>query len=607
MGYDDDIELMLTMGRALYRAAMYGECRDVFAKAAASRPDSADAAASLGYALHRLGDDVGAGRQIRRALRLDPDLHEARVYLGHLLYDRGDWEGALREFERVPPPEHWDALAVWRLMELKRTLWHLEPGDRRLSAWAERLSALEELDDPIDRLLAEVESRMGVRDAGGYYDPSQLELFEKSQPATSDEVHAVRLGDGHLLRGSWHEIVRQMRDQAGFSHETLTHYMRRLAERWHEQSGVEIPFTDPESFLRAAAVRAGLIRHGDRRSRGVSVADVLERFHRALIEEIQTQRPEYLTGPVHRRRDLPEPRPLRLAPGPDRGRDERRLRGRAPPPPGRRGRLPGLLDSEPALRDIRAELETSNPNTGLYREFAAVDVRLHPGGAGPLRPRRSGRDRRARPKSPRRAELPVSMSDLAPVAERGPALEHGDRARRRSDIFDDATQGGGDGGHAGPPPRRRVKATAGRAAWRRRGCNRSLRRSPRRPKPAECRMVPRGAPGSRRRSTSARSAARTCQAGSMLEVRGGDRAGVALLRRRAAPRPSPRLTRTRPFGRGRAPRGGCVGRHALFAAVGLLALGASACDAPDTRYLPDDVLRREIGLGDEDRGPHRRR
>ena len=34
--------------------------------------------------------------------------------------------------------------------------------------------------------------------------------------------------------------------------------MRRLAERWHEQSGVEIPFTDPESFLRAAAI-AGLV------------------------------------------------------------------------------------------------------------------------------------------------------------------------------------------------------------------------------------------------------------------------------------------------------------------------------------------------------------
>ncbi len=123
MGYDDDVDLMLTMGRALYREGLYAECRDVFAKASAARPDSAEAAASLGYALHRLGDEVGAGRQIRRSLRLNPDLHEARIYLGHLLYDRGNWEGALREFERVPPMDHWDSLAVWRMIEPKRALW----------------------------------------------------------------------------------------------------------------------------------------------------------------------------------------------------------------------------------------------------------------------------------------------------------------------------------------------------------------------------------------------------------------------------------------------------------------------------------------------------
>ena len=258
-GYDDDIELMLTIGRALYRAALYADCRDIFAQAAASRPDSADAAASLGYALHRLGDDIGAGRQIRRALRLDPDLHEARIYLGHLLYDRGDWEAALREFERVPPQEHWDALGVWRLTELKRTLWHLESGDARMAPWEQRLRELEELDDPIDRLLSEVETRMGSAEGFRTYDPSQLELFERSAAARDDQVRAVRLGDGQLLRGTWPEIVRQMRDQAGFSHESITHYMRRLAERWHEQSGVEIPSTDPESFFRAAA-EAGLLR-----------------------------------------------------------------------------------------------------------------------------------------------------------------------------------------------------------------------------------------------------------------------------------------------------------------------------------------------------------
>jgi tetratricopeptide (TPR) repeat protein len=44
-GYDHDTELMLTMGRALYRAALYTECRDIFAHASAARPDSGDAAA----------------------------------------------------------------------------------------------------------------------------------------------------------------------------------------------------------------------------------------------------------------------------------------------------------------------------------------------------------------------------------------------------------------------------------------------------------------------------------------------------------------------------------------------------------------------------------
>ena len=34
--------------------------------------------------------------------------------------------------------------------------------------------------------------------------------------------------------------------------------MRRLAERWHEQCGVEIPFLDPQSFLQAA-IKAAVV------------------------------------------------------------------------------------------------------------------------------------------------------------------------------------------------------------------------------------------------------------------------------------------------------------------------------------------------------------
>jgi hypothetical protein len=38
-----------------------------------------------------------------------------------------------------------------------------------------------------------------------------------------------------------------------------------------------------------------------------------------------------------------------------------------------------LLESEAARSRIRQELAQSNPNTGIYREFAAVGVRLNPG------------------------------------------------------------------------------------------------------------------------------------------------------------------------------------------------------------------------------------
>ena len=132
MGLDDDVELMLTIGRALYRAALYTDCHDLFAKVAANRPDSADAAASLGYTLHRLGDDVGAGRQVKRALRLNPDLYEARIYLGHLLYDRGDWEGSLRELEQVPPQEHWDLSLFGGLWSSSAHFGMSSPGIRGL-------------------------------------------------------------------------------------------------------------------------------------------------------------------------------------------------------------------------------------------------------------------------------------------------------------------------------------------------------------------------------------------------------------------------------------------------------------------------------------------
>lgn len=103
---------------------------------------------------------------------------------------------------------------------------------------------------------------------------------------------------------------------------------------------------------------------------------VLERFHRALIEEIQTQHPDYLTGPF----TVAEIYQNLVPYGSHRDRIGVEMNGDYEDAlirllAGEGGFL--ILDSEPALRDLRTELETQNPNTGLYREFAAVDVRLN--------------------------------------------------------------------------------------------------------------------------------------------------------------------------------------------------------------------------------------
>ncbi len=253
-GCADDLELMLSMGRALYRERLYEQAREVFMDAVSLRPDSAEAYAGLAYTLHRLGDDAGARRNLRRALKLDPEHHEARIYLGHLLYDRGDWEGALQAFERVPPSEHWDPVALWRLIELKRALHGAEPGDPELVPWEARLEELEVEPDPLDELLAEIEN--------GALEPSQLELFERVRPPEAEpepEVHRVRTPDGKVYTGTWLDIVRQLRDARGLPGETIAQFMRREAERERARTGIGIPSDEPEAFIRASA-RAGLLR-----------------------------------------------------------------------------------------------------------------------------------------------------------------------------------------------------------------------------------------------------------------------------------------------------------------------------------------------------------
>lgn len=241
----DDLELLLSMGRALYREELFAEALGVFERAAGAHQDSAEAAAAAGYALHRTGDLVAARRHLRRALQLDPQHHEARVYLAHLMYDRGDWRGALREFERISPNEHWDALAVARLIELKRALTGVDPQGSELAVWHARLADLDARSDAVDDLLSEIEV------AG-----AQAAAVIEGGPPDLTDPHCVRLPEGRIYVGTWLDIVRQIRDATGVPGESVAQFMRRRADEERLRSGARLPVEDPRDFVRACA-RAG--------------------------------------------------------------------------------------------------------------------------------------------------------------------------------------------------------------------------------------------------------------------------------------------------------------------------------------------------------------
>ncbi|MDZ7780920.1 MAG: zinc ribbon domain-containing protein [Gemmatimonadota bacterium] len=111
----------------------------------------------------------------------------------------------------------------------------------------------------------------------------------------------------------------------------------------------------------------------------MTVADtVLDSFYQVLVEEIRAKRPEYLTSPftvAEIYQDL-VPYPThrdRIGVEMNGDYEDALIRLLA----GEGGYL--VLESDHALEDLRSELQSRNPNTGVYREYAAVDVRLNPG------------------------------------------------------------------------------------------------------------------------------------------------------------------------------------------------------------------------------------
>ncbi len=243
LGYQDDVELMLQIGRALFREGLIDESKQFFEIAAQQTPDAAEAVSCIGYAEHRLGNDESAISTLRRALQMDPDHTEARIYLGNIFYDRGDYEAALYHLDRSTPDDHWDELGIWRLIELKKMIYRLRDNDPELRPWEDRLRDLSGDLDDIDEMLAEIEAK--YIDATQTEAKGQLELFGALLSSFADvkstpESHRIKLDDGNTFEGTWEEIVDKMRD-ANCLKETPK------------------PEQDAESFIRRSA-DAGLLR-----------------------------------------------------------------------------------------------------------------------------------------------------------------------------------------------------------------------------------------------------------------------------------------------------------------------------------------------------------
>jgi tetratricopeptide (TPR) repeat protein len=270
LGYTDDIDLMLQIGRSLFREGSTRERPDFFESAkeffdAAVRqaPESAEAIACVGYVQHRLTDDDSSVSSLRRALQLDGDHSEARIYLANILYDRNDHQTALYHFERTTPEDHWDELGLWRIIELKRSLYKLDENDPELKPWDERLTELGAGLDDIDEMLMELDGAGAETAPAAESARGQLELFGSllSTLAEKKEVvdhHQVEVA-GSKYHGSWEEIVRRMRDAIGVPSNSMHEFMSELATHGYRQTGVRIPTDDAESFIKASAT-AGLLR-----------------------------------------------------------------------------------------------------------------------------------------------------------------------------------------------------------------------------------------------------------------------------------------------------------------------------------------------------------
>jgi Tfp pilus assembly protein PilF len=265
LGYRDDLDLMLQVGRALFRESLFEEAREFFEIAVQQAPEMAEAVALLGYTHHRLGEEDAAVGMLRRALQIDDEHAEARIYLANILYDRGDYEAALYHLDRTTAEDHWDELGIWRLIELKKSIYRLQDDDPELRPWDDRLGELGGEPDDVDEMLAEIEGRFNDTRSGDDQQ-GQLELFGAllsefaDQRELAEPKHRIMTREGREYAGSWDQIVQEMRDaNKQWAGRSVQEFMHNEARRGYSLTGITIPTHNAESFIRGSA-DAGLLR-----------------------------------------------------------------------------------------------------------------------------------------------------------------------------------------------------------------------------------------------------------------------------------------------------------------------------------------------------------
>ncbi|MDH3298319.1 MAG: hypothetical protein OEM96_08605 [Gemmatimonadota bacterium] len=252
LGFSRDLDLMMTIGRALLRDGLLEQAQRFFLLAVAADDKNAEAAADLAYTLHRRGDPVSARKWLEVALRLDPANHDARTLLANQLYETGDRLAALAHFELIPARALWDSLTLWRVIELLRASGQGAAGERAVAPYLDRLDELFDELSPEDRLFEEL--ALAAEEQPDQVVRGQMDMFRPGAEAVSMRVDRPR--------DDWLAVVRLLCRMSPNPNRTVEQFMEDTARLVRRTMGLALPTDDPGAFL-AASARAGVLRLED--------------------------------------------------------------------------------------------------------------------------------------------------------------------------------------------------------------------------------------------------------------------------------------------------------------------------------------------------------